>query len=271
MAETETKHRKTSYSSLQREDFSVVRTPARIAVYDDLKAPPRVIDVSPDITNNFIENLASTIYDEANKKGSKIPYTVIREISENFIHARFTEIVVSILDNGNTIRFTDQGPGFTDTENAQLPGFTSATEGMKQYIRGVGSGLPTVKDYLNYSDGNLKIENNLENGAVVTISMLENLSSSSAFSDFDKKQSDTKYVEKMTKLSPTLSAREREVLKLFLTEGDLGVTQVKDLLNIPLSSTHKILTSLEQSGLVQRVGNKRRILSDQGFAVASIL
>ena len=45
-----------------------------------------------------------------------------------------------------------------------------------------------VKDYLNYSDGNLKIENNIENGAVVTISMLENLKSSSAFSEFDKKQ-----------------------------------------------------------------------------------
>ena len=86
-----------------------------------------------------------------------------------------------------------------------------------------------------------------------------------------EKQSDAKYIEKMTKLSPTLSQREREVLKLFLTEGDLGVTQIKNLLNIPPSSTHKILTNLEQSGLVQRVGNKRRILSDQGFAVANIL
>lgn len=261
----------TKFKNTSREDLSVVRTPARVAVYDDLKAPPHIIDVNPDLTNNFIENLTATIYDEANKKGGKIPYTIIREISENFIHAHFNEIVVSILDNGNTIRFTDQGPGFVNVENAQLPGFTSATESMKQYIRGVGSGLPTVKDYLNYSEGNIKIENNLENGAVVTISMLENLKSSSAFSDFDKKQSDVKYTEKMTKLSPSLSDREKAVLKLFLTEGDLGVSQVKDILEIPLSSAHKILTSLEQSGLVDRIGNKKRILSDQGYNVANIL
>ena len=261
----------TQTKSYSREDYSVVRTPARVAVYDDLKAPPHVIDIKPDITNNFIESLTSTIYDEATKKGGKIPYTVIREISENFIHAHFAEVVVSILDNGNTIRFTDQGPGFSSIENAQLPGFTSATESMKQYIRGVGSGLPTVKDYLSYSDGNIKIENNLQKGAVVTISMLENLKNSSAFSDFDKKQSDVKYTEKMTKLSPSLSNRERAVLKLFMSEGNLGVTQVKELLDIPLSSAHKILTSLEESGLVERIGNKKRILSDQGYNVASLL
>ena len=170
------------YNNQSRVDLSVVRTPARIAVYDDLKAPPKVLTINPDLTNNFIEKLSSSIYDESNKKGGKIPYTVIREIAENFIHASFCEVVVSILDNGNTIRFSDQGPGFSDIENAKLPGFTSATESMKQYIRGVGSGLPTVLDYLNFSDGNLKIENNLKNGSVVTISMLENLKSSSAFS-----------------------------------------------------------------------------------------
>ena len=257
--------------SQTREDLSVVRTAARIAVYDDLKAPPKIVDVNPDITNNFIEKLSSTIYDEANKNGGKIPYTVIREISENFIHAQFKEIVVSILDNGNTIRFTDQGPGFSDIENAQLPGFTSATESMKQYIRGVGSGLPTVKDYLDYSEGNIKIENNLSNGAVVTISMLENLKVSSAFSEFDKKQSDIKYNEKMTKLSPNLNVREQAVLKLFMTEGPLGVTQIHKLTNIPMASVHKILLNLEQSGLLEKFPNKKRILSDQGFAVTNLL
>lgn len=254
-----------------RDDLSVVRTAARVAVYDDLKAPPKIIDINPDITNNFIEKLTSTIYDEANKKGGQIPYTVIREISENFIHAQFKEIVVSILDHGNTIRFTDQGPGFSDIENSQLPGFTSATESMKQYIRGVGSGLPTVKDYLNYSEGNLKIENNLSNGAVVTISLLKNLKTSTAFSEFDKKQSDYKYSEKLAALSPNLSFREQSILKLFMTEGPLGVTQIHELTNYPLASVHKILTDLENSNLIQKIPNKKRILSDQGFAVTNLL
>ena len=94
------------------------------------------------------------------------PYTVIREVSENFIHARFAEIIVSILDEGNTIRFADQGPGIMMKDKAQLPGFTSAIEPMKHYIRGVGSGLPIVKEYLDFSHGTISIEDNLGTGAV---------------------------------------------------------------------------------------------------------
>lgn len=250
-----------------RHDLSVARTPARIAVYDNLKAPPHIIKINPDITNNYIEKLSSTVYDEANKKGGSIPYTVIREICENFIHAHFSEIVVSILDGGNTIRFTDQGPGFIDINNAQLPGFTSATEDMKQYIRGVGSGLPTVKDYLTYSDGNIKIENNLENGAVVTISVLENLKTSYAFSDKDKNDSNNKYIDKLNSLSPNLSEREIQILKLILTEGALGITELHKITSYPLSSIYKILKDLEDFSLIETLPNKKRTLSDFGFNV----
>lgn len=248
-----------------------VKTSARLAVYDDLKAPPHVKEIKPTTTNAFIENLTTNIYDEANKKGGKIPYTVIREISENFIHAGFKEIVVSVLDNGNTIRFTDQGPGFVNIENAQLPGFTSATEKMKKYIRGVGSGLPTVKDYLSYSNGNIKIENNLDQGAVVTISLLENLKTSAAFSETDKEESNAKYKQKMRQLTPSLNEREKQILKLFLTEGPLGVSKIRDLSKIPLSSVHKTLSDLERKGLVDKTTNKKRILSDHGFAVTNLL
>lgn len=261
-----TKKTKVPVSEIDR-----AKTSARLAVYDDLKAPPHVMEIKPAATNTFIENLSSSIYEEASKKGGKVPYTVIREISENFIHAGFKEIVVSVLDSGNTIRFTDQGPGFVDVNNAQLPGFTSATEQMKKYIRGVGSGLPTVKDYLTYSNGNIKIENNLDKGAVVTISMLENLKDSTAFSDIDKESSNAKYKEKMSKLTPSLNDREKQVLKLFMTEGPLGVSKIHELSNIPLSSVHKTLQDLEKKTLVEKTSNKKRILSDQGFAVTNLL
>lgn len=69
-------------------------------------------EIAPTTTAEFIENLASTIYTQAQQAGGSIPYTAIREVSENFIHAQFKEIVVSIFDKGNTIRFTDQGPAF---------------------------------------------------------------------------------------------------------------------------------------------------------------
>lgn len=262
---------KYNYINENRKDYSVVKNTARVAIYDDLKSPPRVINVNPDITNSFIESLSSCIYDESQKKGGKIPYTVIREITENFIHADFSEIVVSILDNGNTIRFTDQGPGFSNIENAKLPGFTSATEGMKQYIRGVGSGLPTVKDYIDYSDGVLKIENNIDSGSVVTVSLVENLNNSIAFSMKDKEISNDLYNKKMQKLSPSLNEREQKILKLIMQEGPLGVTQINKFLNLPISSIHKILINLEEAGLITRVSNSKRILSDLGFSVCKLL
>lgn len=152
-------------------DYKQVRAVARIALYDDLRSAPRVTEIHPAPTAEFIESLASKIYEQARAAGGTIPYTVIREVSENFIHARFAEATVSILDEGNTIRFADQGPGIPYKDQAQIPGFTSAIEPMKHYIRGVGSGLPIVKEYLDFSHGTITIEDNLGTGAVVTISL----------------------------------------------------------------------------------------------------
>lgn len=152
-------------------DYAHVNSVARIAQYDDLRSAPRVTEITPAPTGEFIERLALSIYEQARTSGGTIPYTVIREVSENFIHARFTEVTVSILDKGNTIRFADQGPGINQKEKAQFPGFTSAIEPMKSYIRGVGSGLPIVKEYLDFSHGTISIEDNLGTGSVVTISL----------------------------------------------------------------------------------------------------
>ena len=152
-------------------DYTFVTSVARIALYDDLRSAPRVTEIMPASTPDYIEALAAAIYNQAKQAGGSIPYTVVREVSENFIHARFTEIIVSILDGGNTIRFADQGPGISDKKKAQLPGFSSAVEPMKGYIRGVGSGLPIVCDYLDFTHGSISIDDNIGQGTVVTISM----------------------------------------------------------------------------------------------------
>lgn len=162
-----TKHENTESEAF---DYTHVNSIARIALYDDLLSAPHVTEIQPAPTGEFIENLATNVYQQSKAAGGTIPYTVIREVSENFIHARFQEATVSILDNGCTIRFADQGPGIACKDRAQLPGFTSATEPMKSYIRGVGSGLPIVKEYLDFTHGTISIEDNLGSGSVVTIS-----------------------------------------------------------------------------------------------------
>lgn len=154
-------------------DYSFVETVGNIAIYDDLLSGPRVVKVQPADTATYIEALASGIYEYAREAGGSIPYTVIREVSENFIHAQFKEVLVTIRDKGNTISFADHGPGIPSKEKAQMPGFSSAIEPMRNYIRGVGSGLPIVREYLESSHGTITIEDNLGTGAVVTISLAQ--------------------------------------------------------------------------------------------------
>ena len=144
---------------------------ARIAVYDDLISSPRIIDIPPASIIEFIEAIATGTYEHARAKGGRLPYTVIREIAENFIHADFKECTVSVLDDGNTVRFSDQGPGIKKKELVLQPGVSSATSSMKQYIRGVGSGFPIVREYLELVNGFLSIDDNAIDGTIITLSI----------------------------------------------------------------------------------------------------
>jgi hypothetical protein len=147
-----------------------VKYPARIAVYDDAAAAPRVVLVEPKDVRSYLEEITATVTRLSKEQGGSIPFMVIREIVENFIHAYFLEPTISILDGGETIKFSDQGPGIKSKELALEYGTTSATEPMKQYIRGVGSGLPYVQQYMTDRGGSLTIEDNISGGTIVTIS-----------------------------------------------------------------------------------------------------
>ncbi|MDO4796924.1 MAG: ATP-binding protein [Coriobacteriales bacterium] len=149
-----------------------VRHAARIAVYDDAAAAPRVVVVEPQEIRPYLEEITRVVTQLAKEQGGTIPFMVIREIVENLIHAYFMEPTISILDGGNTIRFSDQGPGITNKDLALQYGTTSATEEMKRYIRGVGSGLPYAQQYMRDKGGSLRIDDNLSGGTVVTISAL---------------------------------------------------------------------------------------------------
>ena len=257
-------------------DYSFVDATARIALYDDLKSAPRVTDINPAPTNEFIEHLTTTIYEQSKLVGGKVPYTLIREVSENFIHAQFKEIVVSILDDGNTIRFADQGPGIREKEKATQPGFSSAVEPMKKYIRGVGSGFPIVKDYLDNSDGSIQIEDNLVSGAVITISLEQGRNHGGVPIPERNVQptqpSHTQHQANIPALIPQpLSDREKLFIMALYREGDLGVTDLKNITDTPGSTTFNTLKRLEEMGIVQKAAGKKRALTDFGYEVAAQL
>lgn len=147
-----------------------VRYPARVAVYDDPSAAPHVIVIEPKDIRDYLEEITATVSRLSKEQGGTLPFMVIREVVENFIHSYFRQPTISILDRGDTIRFSDQGPGIEEKERALEYGTTSATEEMRRYIRGVGSGLPYVQQYMQDKGGSLTIDDNIAGGTIVTIS-----------------------------------------------------------------------------------------------------
>lgn len=234
-------------------------TPTRIAVYDDYLSEPRIIDIHPNNIADYIEDITVRTYELSQQKGGSIPYAVIKEVCENFIHARFKDPCISILNEGNTIKFTDQGPGIEDKMHAQQFGFTSATTEERQYIRGVGSGLPRIKEYLQFANGRLIIEDNIKEGTVVTIQMNQNTPN----------QEPVIYKEtwqESKNTSQEMNEREYNILVLASELGRIGPTDIEQTLDIPLATGHRALAKLEKLNLLKRNDEGKRILTDQGRA-----
>lgn len=231
-----------------------VGTPAeaRIAIYDGLIAAPRVEDLSADDLGAAIEQLASRTYNLAYERGGTIPFTIIREVSENLIHAGFREVVVTILDDGATIRFADQGPGIPDKEKVFLPGFSTATSEMKHIIRGVGSGLPIVRETLAFAGGTIEIEDNLGSGTVVTLR-----SALPSPESVEPEEPDT---------LPRLTDRQKHVLSIILELGSVGPTVLSRELEVGVATAYRDLASLETAGLIAADQIGQRTLTPFGIA-----
>lgn len=268
-----------------------IGTRARVAVYDGPASAPLVQEVAPAPAREYIEQLSSKVFSLARERGGPIPYTVIREIAENLMHAGFAEPVVSILDDGHTIRFSDQGPGIADKSRALLPGFTTATETMKDVIRGVGSGLPIVSDFLALTGGSISIEDNLNGGAVVTIAhgkgdghrsgvtagAVGSLppkapapSGSSGSTGRAAGPEPSPLFDAPSADPVRLSTRQKHVLALVLETGTAGPSIVSRELGVGLSTAYRDLASLEDLGLITADGGKRTLTPD-GAALLSKL
>src|SRR5574340_1475939 len=231
-------------------------SPALIAGYDALTAPPRVEQVWSDSARGLIESLATRTYHLSHESGGQIPYTVIREVVENFIHAGFDEVVVSVLDGGRTIRFADQGPGIRDKERAFLPGFSTATEGMKRVSKGVGSGLPVARECLTFSGGSIEIDDNLNCGTVVTLRM------GAPVSLTQPEPGRTPMTEDYE--PPALTLRQKQVLSLAMEFGSIGPTVVSRELGVGLSTASRDLAWLAVHGLISADQAGKRVLTDHG-------
>ena len=250
-------------------DYNTIDIPVRIAVYDNMKSIPRVVDLKFDDITSFINQTTQETYNLSHNAGGRIPFTIIKEIIENLIHADFKEIIITILDNGNHIIISDQGPGIEDKEKAFLPGFTSATKKMKEYIRGVGSGFPIVKETITFSGGSIDVKDNIKRGAVISLK-LESSDIKSQPGDLSSNipgepepGADLKPpVDGLDKPSfISLSERQKKILFVILELEEAGPSTIARELNLSLSTSYRELVQLEKiKFLITDKSGKRKLL-----------
>jgi hypothetical protein len=223
----------------------------RIAVYDDARTSPRVVVVPETRLPDVIDAIAGRTYDLARQQGGRFPYTVLREVIENLIHAYFTDVVITILDQGNTVRISDRGPGIPDKDRALRPGFSTAGVAEKRFIRGVGSGLPIARESLAYLEGMLEIEDNLGSGTVVTLRLPPPPAAS--------------LVPPPARADAILNQRQLKVLLVILEVGPVGPTRVAKELKISPTTAYRDILVLEAAQFVSPGPGGKRAVTPEGL------
>jgi len=241
---------------------------ASIAVYSCLSKAPLVSLVRAYDPSSLLMRLATDIHARILSTDSLIPHIAIQEVLENLIHASFSDVVISIMEAGHILRVADRGPGIPNKTQVLLPGFTTATQQMRLYIRGVGSGLPLTSALMASSGGRMFIEDNLSQGTVVTLCSNKKLYDCQAQWFIGEENSfrsvlETKDVPQYEHL--VLSKRCKKVLSLALEYGEVGPSLLSKELKVSLSTAYRDLETLERLNLLTINKFNKRALTQKGI------
>ena len=223
----------------------------RIAIYDTLTSPPRVIAVEEEDLPALIASLAEKTYHYCREQGGQVPYSVIQELIENLLHAYFRDVVITILDNGQTIRISDHGPGVDDKDRAFQPGFTTATAYQRQIIRGVGSGpaararVAAVPARHPDRGGQPRRRRRVHH------------------QDADPPRSAPPAAAGAPEVK--LTTRQTKVLVLLMELGSAGPTAIAKELGFSPATVFRELVVLQDMGLIHSLGDGKRALREEGL------
>lgn len=246
---------------------------ACIVVYIRDNTIPQIHSIESNNDRDFIGTLSATTYSlvqEHSRDSQFFPYQVIYEACSNFIHANFKGIVISIVENGNTLVFSDSGNGIAYPTQALRVGFTSASKEMRQTIRGVGAGFTIIDEYIQSCSGQLTIEKNLQNGTVVTISRVHKPTSpDKTLTEPVQRNPALNHVKKVPikeVLRPeySITDRQKEVLAMLLNYDRIGPAIIAKSLEIGVATAHRDLCALEACGLIEKTHGKKNCLTTQG-------
>jgi len=222
------------------------RPSIRIAIATSAGAePPAVLELTAPSAAALVERAFAEV-----ARRSSVPVVAIREIIENFVHARFAGAVITVFEEGRAIRCSDAGPGIADRARALSAGFTSATERDRDTIRGVGSGLGLAERVMGETGGTIEIEDNLGTGTVVTL--------------------------RASGADPVPAAAEADgrghaLMALLLEIGPASAADLAGELGVGLGECGRDLVLLEHRGLVCRDGEGARKLTDDGARAVATL
>ena len=242
----------------------------RLAVYPPSGGLPAVYDVCADEPGALLREACQRSTQWVRERGSPVPLEAVVAVVENLIHAHFRLATVSIAADGS-VTVSDRGPGIPDKQRALLPGFTTATAEMRRYIRGVGSGLPTAWELMARAGGELRIDDNLAGGTVVTLS--PGAASRAAGARWAPAPQAAPEPGASLQQAPgaALTPRQRRLLMLAADMGEIGPSSVAHHLGVSLTTAFRDLVVLENLGLVAPNGAGKRRLTPEGLTVVEHL
>src|SRR5215208_5434329 len=141
----------------------------RMAVYPG-GGTPEITEVSASNPGSATRKFTRFVSEKVREAGGRVPEESIREVVENLIHAGYRGVVISVLDDGNVVRVSDDRPVVENKSRAMEFGFSGAAAGALGESRGGGSGLGIARAAAEKVGGTLTIEDNIGGGTVATLS-----------------------------------------------------------------------------------------------------
>lgn len=232
----------------------------RIAVYAKATEPPRVLDLSRDSYGELIQCAVEIVRKELDETGSLFPGVVAEELISNLVHSGFKGSVVSILDEGQKLIVSDRGGGFDDAERAFRPGFSTANEHLRRFIRGVGSGLSIAKASIESVNGSISVEGNLkETGLVVTACVPK------------RPDATSREREAVDFIAKRFSDRQKKILLILLENDGSSPSLIARELGVSISTVHRDLVLLDKAKVVESEDRGVRHLNKLGHGVIESL
>jgi hypothetical protein len=233
----------------------------RIAVYPR-GGTPEITEVSASTSGSATQKFTRIVSEKVREAGGRVPEESIREVVENLIHARYQGVVISVLDDGNVVRVSDNGPGVQNKSRAMEFGFSGAAPEAIGEIRGVGAGLGIARAAAEKVGGTLTIEDNIGGGTVATVSAASGETVAGEGEAASVPPPQRRYPDGVPRMN--ISERQQKALITVLECGEVGPSTVADRLEISVSTAYRDLSVLEEHGLVMADESGKRLITPLG-------